>query len=148
MGTKNFGLLCDCEDPQDKDDWRLNQGGNPLAQIQREMAVKTICVGLFCLYVRVHSLSVDAEEKKQQLQKVQSDLAAECEKHRQAAETVKRLSRKLLLMSKVRISTCELSFSSITVSTQRTDLSRSVCNVLSTLYCRYSTLIHVQLHTA
>jgi len=76
------------------------------------MTFKTMCFSLFCIHVRVHSLSADAEEKKQQLQKVQSDLAAEHEKHRQAAETVKRLNRKLLLTSKVNTA------SSFTVSTQ------------------------------
>jgi len=49
----------------------------------------------------VHSLSADAEAKTRQIRKLQDDFAAESEKHRQTPETVKRLSRKLLLMSKV-----------------------------------------------
>jgi len=49
----------------------------------------------------VHSLHAASEADKQQLTKLASELAAEGEKRRQAADMVKRLSRKLLLVSKV-----------------------------------------------
>ena len=53
------------------------------------------------MYGSVHSLSAASDVSKQQVQKLHSDLAAVTEKHRQAAETVRRLSRKFLLVSKV-----------------------------------------------
>ena len=54
-----------------------------------------------CAYCSVHSLSAASEANKQQLQKLRSNLAAESEKHQFTANTVKRLSKKLLLVSKV-----------------------------------------------
>jgi len=54
-----------------------------------------------CLHGSVHSLTAAAEANRQQLTKLQNELAADGEKRRQTAETVKRLSRKLLLASKV-----------------------------------------------
>ena len=56
---------------------------------------------VLCMCHSVHSLSAANEASKLQLRKLQTDLAAETEKHRQTAETVKRLSRKYLLASKV-----------------------------------------------
>ena len=56
-----------------------------------------VCVSV----LSVHSLNAASEADKQQLTKLASELAAEGEKRRQAADMVKRLSRKLLLVSKV-----------------------------------------------
>jgi len=58
-------------------------------------------VDCVCAYCSVHSLSAANEANKHQLQKLQSNLAAKCEKHQFTANTVKRLSKKLLLVSKV-----------------------------------------------
>jgi len=52
----------------------------------------------------VHSLTAASEAMKQQLQKLQNDSTSETDKQRQTSETVKRLSRKLLLVSKVIVS--------------------------------------------
>ena len=54
-----------------------------------------------CSCASVHSLSVADKANKLQLAKLQNDLTVESEKRRQTAETVKRLSRKFLLASKV-----------------------------------------------
>ena len=54
-----------------------------------------------CVCCSVHSLSAANEVSKQQLLKLQSHLAAEREKSQKAGESVKRLSRKFLLASKV-----------------------------------------------
>jgi len=64
-----------------------------------KLASELVCVCVSVL--SVHSLHAASEADKQQLTKLASELAAEGEKRRQAADMVKRLSRKLLLVSKV-----------------------------------------------